>query len=614
MMEQDRTDNRLLEPLEAYKRFYRAEFEKNASDFFDKLVERSGISLEENRRTVAAYDAKMRQVNDLERRLSKNRTARGFLIALIVLGGIALLFAVAVLVYGNYLTGGIALPLGGAAVAVGFGVIFGKINPLLKRMGEEKAKRQAEAEKLQAEAWEQMKPLNDLFDDSATKQLIEQTVPPIQLDDNFNMRRYEYLHTKYGFGEPDDPERSTVGILTGEIAGNPFVVDRELVHRMGMCTYTGTLLITWTTTSTDSEGHTHIEHHSETLVATIDRPKPYYSTETRLIYGNEAAPDLHFSRVPSHAERLSENAREKKVRKGVKKIRKRQEREMKDDDPTTNFTEMGNGEFDVLFGALDRDNEVQFRLLYTPLAQKNILALLTDTAGFGDDFRMRKDGCLNFISSEHSASWDLEAGYKRYRSYSADLSKEIFLAFNGSYFKNLYFDLAPLLSVPLYQQHKPQEYFYPEKYPRNFTAHESEYLANRVGQEAFCHPETNTPTILKTKFLKEEGKSDRIGVTAYSYRTEQRVEYVPEFGGDGCYHDVPVYWTEYIPVVNRGSAALKEFGLSEKAFDDGAEGNKLRAALAKCGAISFGYGHGILCCKVSDEETPFDGAFPDLKE
>lgn len=608
------TDDRLLEPLEAYKQFYKNEFEKIATEHFDGLAEKSGVSLEKNRKTVSAYDEKMKKVNELDARLSRNRGARVFLIFLIVGGAVLLLIGIGRLFSDRavFYPSILFLAFGIALIGLGLGVIMGKINPVLKRTEAEREKRKAEADKFLREAWEQMAPLNALFDDRATKQLIEKTVPLIRIDDNFNMRRYDQLCTKYGFGEPNDPERSTIGILTGEILGNPFVVDRELVHTMGSYTYSGSLLITWTTTYTDSDGRTHVQHHSQTLVATLIKPKPFYSEQTRLIYGNEAAPALHFSRKAGHAERLSENRREKTVKSGSKKIGKLQEKAMTDGDPATNFTEMGNAEFDVLFGALDRDNEVEFRLLFTPLAQKNMIALLTDPTGYGDDFAMRKSGCLNFVSSEHSASWDLDTNYKRYYSYSADLSKRTFLDFNRTYFKSLFFDLAPLLSIPLYQQHKPQEYLYPESYHRNYTPYESEFLANRTGQKAFRHPATATETILKTEFSEKEGESDRIRVTAYSYRTEDRLDFVPELGGDGCMHAVPVHWVEYIPVVNTTTAYLKELGLSDKEFDDASAGD-FKETLKSCGILSQGYGHGILCCTTSGD-SPIEEKLKDLSK
>ena len=240
-----------------------------------------------------------------------------------------------------------------------------------------------------------------------------------------------------------------------------------------------------------------------------------------------------------------------------------------------------------------------------------MLALMTDKAGYGDDFTMRKQRCLNFVSTEHSAGWDPDVNYKRYVSYSADLAKESFLNFNCEYFRSLFFDLAPILSIPLYQQHKPHEYIYPESYHRNYTPYESEFLVNRMGQGAFCHPESDTQAILKTEFLKKEGKSDRVRVTAYSYRTEERVDFVPELGGDGFMHDVPVHWVEYIPIVRTRTAAIRELGLSDKQFDDSASGGALQDVLRA--RLSRGYGHGILCCTTEDEDTPFDGAFSDIK-
>ena len=600
----------MLEPLQAYKQYYEREYRRNAEEAFDALLKRSGISLEENRRTVAAYDAKMAKVNELNSLLSRDRGVRVFLFVLAVFGAVLFFVGLFLLGSGDFIWGSVLLVLGVLLAVLPLVFIFGKINPVLKKLGEEREKRRAEAEKFLREAWEQMAPLNALFDDAVTKQLVEKTIP-IKLDANFNMRRYDYLCAKYGFGEPNDPERSTIGILTGEIGGNPFVIDRELVHTMGTCTYSGSIVISWTTTYTDPEGNSHTETHTQTLVATIVRPKPYYSEQTRLIYGNEAAPDLHFTHTPTHVERMSEGARQRTVKRGTKRIRKQQEREMTDGDPTTNFTAMGNEEFDALFGALDRDNEVQFRLLFTPLAQKNMIALMTDPAGYGDDFNMRKSGCLNFVSSEHSASWDLDADYRRYFSYSADLAKQTFVGFNCDYFKHLFFDLAPVLSIPLYQQYKPQEYFYPEKYPRNYTPYESEYLANLAGQNAFCHPQTATPAILKTEFEREEGKSDRIRVTAYSYRAEDRVDFVTEFGGDGNYHEVPVHWVEYIPVCNTETAVLKELGLSKKEFDVRSGGGPLLDALRRYGAGASGYGHGMLCCKIG-EDVPFDEEFADF--
>ncbi len=604
--ERRETDDLILEPFTAYKTEYESKFRQNCEEYFDGLVGRSGIDPEENRRTVASYRAQNRLIEQISGLLSRYRGLKGLHIFLIVLGAVLLAAGIFLLVRGENLTGAVLLAVGVLFVVL-FPVLLAKvILPRLRQNEEKRQKMQAKADEILRKAWEQMAPLNALFEGNVTKKLIHKTVPLLFLDDNFNVRRYDYLNGKYGYGRDDDPETSTVGILTGEIVGNPFVVDRTLVHTLGTYTYTGSIEIFWTTTHTDSEGHLVTEHHSQTLTASVTKPKPYYSERTRLIYGNEAAPDLHFSRRPAHVEDLSEKERERKIKKGTKAIRKKQAETV---GGAGAFTEMGNEEFDVLFGALDRDNEVQFRLLFTPLAQKNLLALLTDEEGYGDDFEMTKAGCLNYIRSEHSAKWDMEEDRSRYFSFSLDDSRAKFLDFNGQYFRSLYFDLAPLLSIPLYQQHKPHEYIYRESYPRYFTRQETEYAVNSLGAAAFAHPSAATQSILKTNFLSRDGKSDRVRVTANAYRAVDRVDLVPVFGGDGQMHEVPVNWVEYLPVSNTKVVKMKEIGLSDRDFFAAAESGEYRSAIAKHGGEKYGYRHGILCCIVPEEDTAFDADF-----
>lgn len=596
----------LLEPLSAYKKYYGQMFRKNCNSCFDRLMQQAGLNAEANRRTVSAYESERKNLAEIEGKLSKYKRLKGLLIALIVLG--AVLCAVGVLCFiasDDWLIPLVLLFAGVACVLCGALLRAKKIKPLLEQTQEKQAEHRQKADALLSEAWAQMTPLNDLFEDRLTKQLIRETVPALVLDDCFDVRRYDYLNGKYGYGKEDDPAASTLGVVTGEISGNPFVEDRRLLQTMGTQVYTGSITIHWTTTHTDSEGHTVTEHHSQTLTASVTKPKPFYRTETRLIYGNEAAPGLHFSRAPAHAEDLSEKARARKVKKGLKSIRKKQAAAM--GEGGSSFTEMGNSEFDVLFGALDRDNEVEFRLLFTPLAQKNLLALLTDAEGFGDDFRMIKDGCLNYILSEHAAGWDMREDRTRYASYSVDLARKSFLDFNEQYFRSLYFDLAPLLSIPLYTQQKPQEYLYRGS-ERSFTRKETEFAVNNMDPTYFAPRTAATKSILKTTFLDRDGKSDRVRVTANAFEAHEQVDYVSEWGGDGYLHEIPVPWVEYVPVSETRVVKLKEIGLSDRDFSAEAVRGKYRAAMQKYGQ-KFGYGHGILCCLVDDADDSFDKTF-----
>ncbi len=599
-------DDGILEPLEAYKTKYGREFSHNCEEYFSSLLERSGVNAEENRATVAKYDAEARLADAAGRRASNQKILRGFCIFLIVLGAIFLIAGIILLVE-KEIAAGVALTAIGPALIVGYILLIVLYClPRIKRSTEEERAHRAKAGEHLQEAWRQMEGLNALFENNITKKLIEKTVPLLELDDYFDVRRYDYLNGKYGYEGNPDLNASTIGILTGEIVGNPFVVDRVLVHTMGTHTYFGSLVISWVTYECDSEGHSRPVTHTQTLTASVTRPKPYYRKETRLVYGNEAAPALHFSRRPSHVEDLDEHARENRVKRGVKKIRRKQKKAM---GKGRSFTEMGNEEFDVLFGAVDRDNDVEFRLLFTPLAQKNMLALLTDSERYGDDFYMRKAGCLNYIVSEHSAQWDMDERREKYLSYSLDIAKRNFMDFNTQYFQSLYFDLAPLLSIPLYQQHKPHEYIYRDVYPRHFTEQETEYAVNRLEESAFAPLGAATPSILKTTFLQKDGGSDRVRVTASAYQEVPHTEFVPVFGGDGHMHSVPVDWIEYVPISAATDVELKRLGLSDREFCNETAGGKYSGAISKHGKFAYGYSHGILCCVVPDAHAGFDDDF-----
>lgn len=64
---------------------------------------------------------------------------------------------------------------------------------------------------------------------------------------------------------------------------------------------------------------------------------------------------------------MNERQLEKYVKRETKKLEQKEEKATKNGE---NFTVMANNEFDALFNGDDRDNEVEFRLLFTPLAQK----------------------------------------------------------------------------------------------------------------------------------------------------------------------------------------------------------------------------------------------------
>ncbi len=540
-------NERLLEPLKYYETTGRAEHERNVTEYFDSLLLKSNLNESENRATAKAYRAEMATVEKLRDKISRRKTLRVFVIIFIVVAVICALVGTYQLFQDN-LGWGLGLLLGGILVTVLCIVwLKTKINPDIKHTSERLERHLKKAGELLSQAEAQMAPLNALFDNTDTLRLIEKTMPEFDFDENFTVPNQAFFKQNHDFEGAWDENRSVVDTLSGRFSGNPFLIADNLVHRMGVETYHGTLVISWTETYRDSEGRTHTRHRTQTLYASVTKPKPFYSYHKRLYYGCQAAPDLSFSREPKHSERLSEKERERAVRKGLKKLKKKTEKATK---KGGRFQEMANAEFDVLFGAHDRDHEVQFRLMYTPLAQCNTVDLLTSTTGYGDDFNWQKCRRLNILSSEHAQTWDMDTSPAKYYSYDVDIARRNFVAFNMEYFKSVFFDFAPLISVPVYQETPCASLEPLEEYDSHYTAYEHEVIANAIGREKFAHHQTATEVILKTGFLGKEGDYDRVSVTAYSYVAQHRVDFVPTFGGDGRMHAVPVPWVEYLPVEN----------------------------------------------------------------
>ena len=223
------------------------------------------------------------------------------------------------------------------------------------------------------------------------------------------------------------------------------------------------------------------------------------------------------------------------------------------------FAMMTNEEFEVAFDTSNRNNNQQYALLFTPLAQESMMNLLKDDkVGFGDDFDFGKQRMINVIFSNHMQSLNLDMNPQQYKGFDYDKAEADFYAINSRYFRAIYFCFAPLLCVPMYQQIRPQEDIYGRNMQQHSSFWEHEALANFWGQGRFKHPSCVTNCILKTEQLQTIGDNSTIKVNAYGYRTEQHLEYVSKWGGDGNLHHVPVYWDEYLPVTGSGMIYLKE--------------------------------------------------------
>ena len=546
----------VYEPLARYRDEFRGKFAELAREKFKEFTKASGIDVEANRKTAG----EVRSLQEKADSASTKTTFFGWLVALGFIGAAAAFIGAMATkdsdpeTFGNCVLGVVA------GIALGASMIFP-----YRRAAEllENLKRQVAAKK--KTAWEQMAPLNALYAWDTTVKLIEATVPRLEFDPYFSADRLAELHDEYGWDDSFNDGKSVICAQSGEINGNPFVFGHSLEMEWGEKTYEGTLEISWDEWEEDEEGRERLVTRHETLHAHVTKPIPVYNEQKFLVFGNDAAPNLSFSREPSGLTE-SEGGLWGSIRKKWRLSRLKAYSRNLDDD--SNFTLMSNHEFETWFHAKDRDDEVEFRLLFTPVAQMQELALMKDkTVGYGDDFSFIKQRKINLLFSAHLNAATLDTDPSMFHNWDYDAAGRFFVSFNERYFKDVYFSLAPLLAIPIYQQTRTHRDIWKGVVggrPSSFWEHES--IANYHGEDKFCHPSCITRSILKTCVVDREEGESTVAVTAYGYRGEDRVEYVDVHGGDGNYHEVPVPWTEYIPVQRTSNICLCEGDSPSESF------------------------------------------------
>ncbi len=564
----------VYEPLARYQNEFREKFARLTREKFLELTKASGVDVAANRQKVHEIKALQVQADSAHTK----KICYGCLIAFGFLAAIGLGFwAMGSEGDPNARYGYMGALLG---VAVGIGFI-----PLYCSASEILAKLKARIEQKKMEAWRQLEPLNRLYTWDITVKLIEATVPRLQFDPYFTAQRLADLGRIYGWDDSFNDGKSILFAQSGVINGNPFVFGDYLDMEWGSETYTGTKEISWTEWETGSDGKRHRVSRRATLHASVTKPIPVYSTQKFLVYGNDAAPNLTFSRRPTTLSGAEDGLFTNLRMKWTVSRLQAKSRNLDDD---SKYTLMGNHDFEALFRTTDRNHEVEYRLLFTPVAQIQMLALLKDkTVGYGDDFAFIKQHKINLLFARHLSEMKLDTDPAQFRDWDWDRAASDFIVFNENYFKSVYFALAPLLAIPLYQQTRTHEDIWKGVITPGTQASfwEHEALANYHGEKQFEHPACITRNILKTRVVSRTSGVSRSTVTAYGYKGVNRVDYQDVHGGDGKWHKVPVEWIEYLPVQRTSDLAVSEGGKNSDFFSrtfDASSASVFRRSIYSC--------------------------------
>ncbi|MBZ4226717.1 DUF677 domain-containing protein [Mycoplasma tauri] len=529
------------EPLLEFSE-YKEKHNSNSERYFDKLVKKSKIDVEVNREQTKKIDNLEEKCNNFSKSFKKLKTWKIINIIFIVLFALVAVGSILLITLMNMHD---IIVISIAAVSPVFFILtmllqFLVIDKKLKNMDNLLKETTKKYNDELAIGLKQVAPLLYLFRPGMKIHLFNQTMPQAMMDDYFNNQRLGSLVNQYGLNSILDKNKMVISSQSGSINGNPYVFLRTLDHEMGMEEYTGSLVIFWTERSFVN-GRLVTKRKSQTLVATISKPCPYYNYNTFMIFGSNAAPDISFSRESQSIHEMSEEKRRKFVKKYEKVIDESKKENV-------NFTALANLKFEAYWNSLDRDDEHQYRLLFSPLAQQNICKILEDSQiGFGDNFSYFKRKKINYLSHSHLSSLIFEDMLWSYnRIYSYDTIKKMFMDEQNDYFKKVYFALAPYFAIPIFQQVKAKEYEYYDYDGANLNEFEYERRITSLDENLFKHPLVKTRHISKTKYIGQNNGSDRVLVSDFGYDIIDRIEYVTVYGRDGKMHNVPVPWQEYI--------------------------------------------------------------------
>lgn len=509
-----------LEPSKYYEHGLKEEHSQVVNDYFNELVKKSGIDAEGNKQTAKDLRAKKEELENVSKKLVKTKALRTFLLV------IGIIFAVAL-------------------IGIIFLVLRSKKKNVQQQLEAEQAKKQKEYDELLEKSRAEIAPLLALFTDSMSTELINKSAPFLKFEPRLESGFVTRMQEQFEYEVDPDVRNSSLVIQAGTMRNNPFLVRQFLHQRMEPHVYTGTLVITYTTTVSDGNGGTRIVTHTQTLIAHYTEDEPKYSPCTELVYCNDACPKLSFKRSPTDLYKMNEKQVQKYIDKFEKADNKKAAKAIKKGE---GYTKMANSKFEAYWNSQGRNDEIGYRLMFTPLAQTNIVHLFSLKEPYGDDIYYSKNGMVSTLVSRHSQDMDYSGGTY---NYTADTFEEVeanFINYNLGFFQGLMFDFFPLISIPIFHQNVSAPFLGSEKPDSAVPLYEVEVMANKLDPEMFKHEDSSTEVVIEAK-LKKGGKDyDDVELIGHTFIAVPEVAIVPTLGGDGELHPVPVSYFIYEPL------------------------------------------------------------------
>lgn len=525
------------DPATGYAEVYKEQFAAEAENFFEDALTKSKIDPEENARLASA----LRKLQEEKEHCSGRKILWILLLTAIII--LFLILALSILCNVPEEEQGDSWVLFFLGAAAGAGVIIFKLIPRIKALSSQEAALKKRCSDLYDQIIRKLAPLYRYFTWHTLTDLFSRVITPVEFDDFLSNERLEDLKANFGLAIEDEPNSTLTGTYSGTFYGYPFVFTEDISVVWGTRVWSGSLPITYREKTVNAEGKTVWVTRTQILTATVTKPAPEFPLNRNFFFGHHEAPNLSFSRTPSSlsgGEGFWHNLGKKYQLRQLRKF----EQNLTD---KSQYTMVANHDFEVLFRSENRNNEVEFRMLYTPLAQQYMVKLLNDTeAGFGDDFACFKKGCITRIVSEHLNQTSLSEAPFRSDKFDLKEIKELFLRTSGEFFKSFYFSFAPVFLIPSYNAPRLKGVTTPSE---EFTISPCEIEgAAYAHSRLFAPHESITENIFNVSHYSSRKGTVRAVIESIGYAGVEHVEYVSCYGKDGRFHDVPVPWVEYVPV------------------------------------------------------------------
>lgn len=526
-----------MDPVSKFQKEYKKRFHAYVEDFLARAVKKSQIDLRENVVLV-------KRIRQKERALEAVSQGRGWRIGLLVLFCFVGVAATAVL-YSDHFpprrTFFLILYWVGS-----LGLILFKLVPDLRRLGRQMEELRTAVKTLIEEALAKLRPFYQQFSWNTLPDLIERTLPEIQFDPFLSAGRMAEFRERFGLDFAELMEgKSMLYTHSGTFFGYPFLFYNARSFAWGEKTYTGTKFITWTTRERGSDGKMQTRFHSQTLVASVTKPCPNFFEEKRFFFAHPAAPNLSFSRAPSELSGKEGFFHGIRKRSRLRKL-KAFESNLTDE---SNYTMVANHDFELLFDTMNRNHEVEFRMLFTPVAQQRMVLLLNDTkVGYGDDLVYIKRGPITVLHPKHLERLSFSTEPTVLPDYDFTKVLKFYFSRYEEFFRSVYFTFAPLYAIPAYQNPPPKD---EQTEVGGVSSWEFEAIANWRGPEVYAHPESCTENLYHVDWVNHDPGQSTAQVTAVGFRGTEYVERVSVFGRDGKIHFVSVPWIDYSQVRRR---------------------------------------------------------------